>query len=459
MSATKESEYIDWDQKRTQMFKERNIFGHAADSSVQHLLYEGKFGKSIKELEEKVTDVRVVPRLADIVWLTSEVEKYQDKFDSLNQPPQVNLLHRLTGIQYGGYGNPDHSHGDIEGYQYLPLKTVIKSSITSVLETQVSLVNESLVRYFLADLQIEEHFMALRRYLCMADGDFSEILCDLLMEKLGTSPRPQDLFNPMFLNNCLNKAVRLSVNADDKYAENVSFIHKYLPRIVERTSPDLFDCIQLHYEVKWPLNIVITDNSLHKYSQVFSFMLQLKRVVWVLKDIWNRLKRDALVHHLDQLFELRELHLFRQEMQLVVKVMQEYISHQIIDVTWQEFQNALSKHVHNVDELHQEHNKYLDNALFRCLLTKNAQPLMKVIQDIFRLILKFHQQLEAGTWHVNKDGIKTHTNHARMKQMFINFHKNSKFLFDVVCTLADRGYQPHLQDLLLRLNFNHYYEK
>jgi hypothetical protein len=74
---------------------------------------------------------------------------------------------------------------------------------------------------------------------------------------------------------------------------------------------------------------------------------------------------SALVHHLDQLFELRELHLFRQEMQLVVKVMQEYISHQIVDVTWQEFQNALSKHVHNVDELHQEHNKYLDNALFR----------------------------------------------------------------------------------------------
>ena len=38
--------------------------------------------------------------------------------------------------------------------------------------------------YFLSELQIEEHFKALRRYLCMADGDFAEILCDLIMEKV-----------------------------------------------------------------------------------------------------------------------------------------------------------------------------------------------------------------------------------------------------------------------------------
>lgn len=53
----------------------------------------------------------------------------------------------------------------------------------------------------------------------------------------------------MFLNNCLNKAVRLSVNADDKYADNVSFTYKYVPQVIDQTSPDVFDCIQLHYEV------------------------------------------------------------------------------------------------------------------------------------------------------------------------------------------------------------------
>ena len=59
------------------------------------------------------------------------------------------------------------------------------------------------------------------------------------------------------------------------------------------------------------------------------------------------------------------MYINRQEMQHFVKVMQSYISHQIVDVTWQEFQQALSKDVHNLDDLHDIHCQYLDNAIFR----------------------------------------------------------------------------------------------
>ena len=51
MHSTKESDYVDMDLKRTQMFKERNVYGHATDSTVQKLLYQGQFG--VKE-EEKM---------------------------------------------------------------------------------------------------------------------------------------------------------------------------------------------------------------------------------------------------------------------------------------------------------------------------------------------------------------------------------------------------------------------
>lgn len=43
MSATKESEYVDMEARRVQMFKERNVHGHAADSTVEKLLYVGKY--------------------------------------------------------------------------------------------------------------------------------------------------------------------------------------------------------------------------------------------------------------------------------------------------------------------------------------------------------------------------------------------------------------------------------
>jgi hypothetical protein len=49
---------------------------------------------------------------------------------------------------------------------------------------RVSLVNKSVIDYFMVELHIEEHFQALRRYLFMGDGDFSQILSDLLFNKV-----------------------------------------------------------------------------------------------------------------------------------------------------------------------------------------------------------------------------------------------------------------------------------
>lgn len=46
-------------------------------------------------------------------------------------------------------------------------------------------------------------------------------------------------------------------------------------------------------QVDWPLNIVITESCLNKYSGIFSFLLQLKLMMWTLKDICFHLKRTG----------------------------------------------------------------------------------------------------------------------------------------------------------------------
>lgn len=53
MSATKESEYVDHDAKCVQLFKERNVHGHATDSRVEKLLYRGKFTEPETETMEE----------------------------------------------------------------------------------------------------------------------------------------------------------------------------------------------------------------------------------------------------------------------------------------------------------------------------------------------------------------------------------------------------------------------
>lgn len=47
------------------------------------------------------------------------------------------------------------------------------------------------------------------------------------------------------------------------------------------------------FKASWPLNIVITDGCINKYNQIFSFLLQLKHMVWTLRDVWFHLKRTG----------------------------------------------------------------------------------------------------------------------------------------------------------------------
>lgn len=68
MSATKESEFVDYDQRRLQMFKERNVYGHATDSTVQRLLYDGKFGQSAKDLESDRKFTQCITILSVFRW-------------------------------------------------------------------------------------------------------------------------------------------------------------------------------------------------------------------------------------------------------------------------------------------------------------------------------------------------------------------------------------------------------
>ena len=47
------------------------------------------------------------------------------------------------------------------------------------------------------------------------------------------------------------------------------------------------------WQVDWPLNIVVTEGSLSRYGGIFSFLLQLKLMMWTLKDVCFHLKRTG----------------------------------------------------------------------------------------------------------------------------------------------------------------------
>ena len=86
--------------------------------------------------------------------------------------------------------------------------------------------------------------------------------------------------------------------------------------------------------------------------------------------------------------------------------------------------------VQNLDDLHHRHTDYLNKAIFRSLLNKKASPVMKIISDIFSLVLKLHTQLMSAPWQQHQQtGHVTHPAYGIMCSTMKSFKDCSRFLF------------------------------
>ncbi|XP_015362380.1 gamma-tubulin complex component 6 isoform X3 [Marmota marmota marmota] len=425
---------------------------------------EGTAAPSSPEAAAEVEALRWGKEQAYVAGLASRyrLEQYPDSYESMSEAPAAHLVRHVLPRAFAFPVDPRVQSAvdetTVQLTELLTLPVLMQRSLTAPLAAHVSLVNKAAVDYFFAELHLEAHFEALRHFLLMEDGEFAQSLSDLLFEKLGAGQTPGELLNPLVLNCILSKALQYSLHGDTPHATNLSFALKYLPEVFAPNAPDVLSCLELRYKVDWPLNIVITENCLSKYSGIFSFLLQLKLMMWTLKDICFHLKRTALVSHAAGSVQFRQLQLFKHEMQHFVKVTQGYIANQILHVSWCEFRARLAT-VGNLEEIQRAHAEYLHKAVFRGLLTEKAAPVMNIIHSIFSLVLKFRSQLISQAWGpASGPRGAEHPNFALMQQSYSTFKYYSHFLFKVVTKLVNRGYQPHLEDFLLRINFNSYYQ-
>ncbi|XP_074657385.1 gamma-tubulin complex component 6-like [Tubulanus polymorphus] len=444
---------------RLNRFKTRNKHGsHPSASSVEKLLYGAKnddYNPSPLTIEEndEEFDKETDEEIADAFISESGVKPYHYPDIGLERMGEI-LKEEMTRSLSSPVPEIEH----VDTLRYQPLDSLMNKCLAPPIFAQISLVNRSLLNYFFNELEIDRHFEALRMYLFLEDGEFGQTLSDSLFERLSTDCMPHEVLNPVSLNRILTKALRSSIHAENtSLTENISFRVKYIPAILQLNTASAINCLDLQYKVKWPLNIVITDNCLDKYNRVFTFMLQMKRISWIIKDIWHRLKHDATVNDMTRSVQFRHLQTYRHEMDHFVHTMQGYLSTQVIHVTWKQFQEDLDNNVQNLDDLHERHSEYLNKAIFRCLLNTKAAPIMKVIQDIFNIIIRFRSQIIWSPWKLKNDQM-VHAGFLHAKASYKSFKQYSTFLFQVVKKLTLRGYQQiDLQELLLRLNYNNYY--
>jgi hypothetical protein len=277
--------------------------------------------------------------LMDSVWFYYKAQPYERDSLYLVSPPSMERLHKPARLVA-----EDYRSKDVNSEEVSPLSVVLNRCVTTPLRTQSSLINFALVEYFKEVLNITEHFVALRRFLLLEDGEFGHTLSNGLFAELSSLNPVVRLTSFAFLNPLLTSSLQSSIYCDSIQANRLSFGLKYTPQTINSTSSDALDFLELHYSVDWPCNIVITEDMLTKYNKILHFFLQLKRTSWALKDVFHYLKhcegRGTLSPE-----QIRELLAFRYHMQHFVTVVQGYMANQVVHISWEEFQKTLSTEV------------------------------------------------------------------------------------------------------------------
>lgn len=94
------------------------------------------------------------------------------------------------------------------------------------------LVNQALLEYFFNNCTIKSHFVALKRFLLLEDGEFAHVLSTGLCEQLAYGSSWRSLCSSSFLNPLLSFALESSVHGRCPQAQRLAFKLKHQPSMI-----------------------------------------------------------------------------------------------------------------------------------------------------------------------------------------------------------------------------------
>ncbi|CAJ2514259.1 Uu.00g023780.m01.CDS01 [Anthostomella pinea] len=178
-----------------------------------------------------------------------------------------------------------------------------------------------------------------------------------------------------------------------------------IDRCLDPSSLEALDFLRLSYKAPAPLSPIIPPVVLVKYDKIFKLLLRVLRMLYVVgqlfRDTSTRLNQN---HDVDETW-LR----FRFEAQHFVSSISTYFFDTGVERPWRRFESWLDRvqsdllkddidsreaRVLSPDEVREEHEQMLDRMMQTLLLRKRQQPVLKLVEEIFSLILRFSRQAQ-----------------------------------------------------------------
>eukprot|EP00126_Sphaerothecum_destruens_P008335 Sdes_comp20176_c0_seq1m13395 len=232
--------------------------------------------------------------------------------------------------------------------------------------------------------RISLHLEALRRYLLLGQGDFTQQLMDLLEPELSKDASALYLHN---LTGILESTVR-STNAQ---YDDPDVLKRLDVKLLEASPGDSgWEVFSLDYHIDSPLNTVVSQDSMQGYLRVFNFLWKLKRIEFSMKLVWKARKEISPILKVisDGPNVFHKSHVLHSEMFHFLHQVQYYFVFEVLECSW----NQLCKQIdtcQDLDQLVNSHHQFLNEITNRLLLGPKTSTMLNQLRTIFDLITQY----------------------------------------------------------------------
>lgn len=372
-----------------------------------------------------------------------------------------------------------------------PSPVLLSSQLLAPLRKIDKVVQKEVLHHFVYQLRLFDHLRNLRAHVLLGAGDFA----NELVEQLEIASRTADA-NERFIHRRSNASMTFygGGGVGEKYVRNQAHLNRCLKTALNLYSVEgnpLADLLQLdsesttvergendrrisagqssfweskmlvRYDVVYPLNVVITEDSMRKYSSIFGLFLRILRARRSLRSlflisrrirVWNKeLLRDRKLAERIWSFCCHAEHF--------VSIFGGFEMEQVLGGCWTDFENGWAT-AKSIWELRDSHSAFLEGCIRRCLLGEKHRSVLKVMTGGFEIVVNVDRDVtRVGLADATSSSTEVMNVMDLLVSATASLKRRCAFLTDVLERLLENGNLPHLEHLLTQLNFNHYYQK
>ncbi|WRT65700.1 uncharacterized protein IL334_002646 [Kwoniella shivajii] len=255
------------------------------------------------------------------------------------------------------------------------------------------IASQRLLEIFFDKFVLLEHLRALKSYLMLGAGDFTELLMEALAPRLS---KPAISLYRHHLTSDLESAIRGSNAQFDK----PDILRRLDARILEYSHGETgWDCFALEYKVEAPLNAVLDGKAMLDYDRLFNHLWRLKRVENALTHGWMQVTSVSRTYEkipgLSN--DWHHCRIVQSEMVHFLRNLQAFYQLEVIECSWQALIEFTEKREGDLDALIAAHREYLDRVVRKVLLLSSKRDKEEILLDTVRDALEFILQFRDAT--------------------------------------------------------------